>query len=116
MISISKVKVIPFRSAFAVRGKYEPVVKNGLAITPSDMVEMMNNGMSISAQAYSMLDKETISQRNDFEVPLEHRKGFDMVDGWTLKQDVLGRFRAARQAVKDGRLAKTDEFLQAAAE
>lgn len=104
MISIKKSKVPSFRSAVAVRQKHEPAVQNGLAITPSDMVDMMNNGMSISAQAYSLLDKETLSQRNDFEVPLEHRKGFDMVDGWTLKQDVLGRFRSARQKVKDGSL------------
>lgn len=94
--------------ASAVRASDEPIVQNGLAITPSEMVEMMKRGEPISAQGYSMKD-ETISQRNDFFVPLEHTRGFDIVDGWNTRKDVQSKVRRLRKGIKDGSV----EFTQA---
>lgn len=107
MITISK-KSINLRPAVAHRHEDEPIVRNGLAITPSEMVEMMRQGMPISAQGYSLKD-ESITMRNDYEVPLEHTRGFDLVDGWNKMKEVQSKVRKVRKAVQDGTLQTIQE-------
>lgn len=107
MITISK-KRISLRPAVALRHDDEPVVRNGLAISPAEMMEMMKKGQPISAQGYS-LKEESITMRNDFEVPLEHTRGFDLVDGWNKMKEVQGKVRKARKAVQDGTLQTIQE-------
>ena len=103
MITIRQVKPVRFRPAVALRREDEPVVKNGLALTPAAMVEMMNQGMPISAQGYSIKD-ESIAQANDFFVPAEYTRGFDMVDGWNFRQEVHEKLRRVRKDVKSGKI------------
>lgn len=103
MITLKK-KSVHFRPSVAVRHEQEPVVQNGLALTPSDMQEMMMKGEAISAQHMAMIKDETVAQRNDFTVPLEHTRGFDMVDGWNIKHDVSERVRTLRNKVQSGEI------------
>lgn len=87
----------------ARRKKDEPIVKNGLAITPAAMVELMQQGSPISAQAYS-IKQETPSQANDFFVPAEHQRHFDMVDGWNARLDAQEKVRGIKKKIARGEI------------
>lgn len=103
MITAVKKPVVRYKVQ-ARRKKDEPIVKNGLAITPAAMMEMMQQGMPISAQGYS-LKEETLAQSNDFFVPAEHQRHFDMVDAWNAKLDVQEKVRTVRRKVKSGEIS-----------
>lgn len=87
----------------ALRHEDEPIVKNGLAITPSEMMEMMQQGQPISAQGYS-IKEETRAMANDYDVPLEHTRHFDMVDAWNTRMMVQQKVRDARKKVLSGEI------------
>lgn len=88
----------------ARRHEDEPIVKNGLAITPSDMASMMQQGIPISAQAHAIVEAETPAQASDFFVPAEHVKHSDMVDLWNAKLDAMEKVRGVRRKVKSGEI------------
>lgn len=88
------------------RTEFEPVVQNGLAMTPSEMHELMQQGQAISAQNMQSIKEETPRQRNDFFVGLEHTRGFDMVDGWNAQRDVQAKVRTMKQQIDAGTIEK----------
>lgn len=104
MIGIKNAKIPRWRPAVARRHDEEPIVQNGLAITPSDMQDMMMRGEAISAQHMQAIKDETPSQRNDFYVPMEHTRGFDMVDAWNAQKEVQGKVREMRRKVLTGEI------------
>lgn len=70
------------------RGEYDPIVQNGLSLTPAAMLRLTREGFSISAQnARSQADvrPDCLSR---MEVPLEFRRGFDIADGYQEQQRV----------------------------
>lgn len=104
MIGTREYLVPRFRVATARRTEDDPIVQNGLAITPSEMQEMMARGEAISAQHMQAIKEETPAQRNDFYVPMEHTRGFDMVDAWNVRHEVQGKVRELRNKVKNGEI------------
>lgn len=64
------------------RGEHEPVVQNGLAITPAKMLELQNMGFSISSQNARMLDDVRPDDMRHMNVPMEYRRNFDIADAF----------------------------------
>ena len=75
------------------RKQGEPVVQNGLAVTPSQVLQMAERGIAPTAQMNAqMIDGHTGS---DWSVPLEEMRGIDIAQMWQESQEVRSKFRAA---------------------
>lgn len=86
------------RRKFAVckRKIGEVVVQNGLAVTPSQVLKMAEQGIPASAQMNSrMIDGHTGS---DWNVPLEERRGVDIAQMWQESQNIRSKFKQAHDA------------------
>lgn len=82
----------PFRPSFARCLDGDEVVQNNLAVTPSSMVEMMNNGISISSQ--NMAFQASFDAHDiDMSVPLEFERGTCLGDLYQAQQDVRSKFK-----------------------
>lgn len=74
----------------------ETIVQNGLAVTPSDVLRMAEQGIPASAQMNSqMIDGHSGS---DWNVPLEERRGVDIAQMWQESRDIRAKFRKAHEA------------------
>lgn len=75
------------------RRRGESVVQNGLAVTPSDVLRMAENGIPASAQMNSSFFDG--SQKPGWDVPLEERRGVDIAQMWQSSKDIKQKFRDA---------------------
>lgn len=71
----------------------EPIVQNGLAVTPSEMLELTNRGVPISPNNLGVIYEEG-SSNLDFEPPLEHQRGIDITDMWEHREDVKSKMKS----------------------
>lgn len=71
-------------------------VKDGLAYTPADMSSMQNHGYSISAQTFNSQFFEGFDTPPD-EVPIEQRRGIDVVQAWEASKDAVSNVRRAQK-------------------
>lgn len=87
-------KVHRFRYSKAVRHEHEPIVQDGLAVTPSMMEEMAMLGKPIST---STLGAEYFDNtaRNDFGVDPQFQRGACIVEVWETEQDARAKFKKA---------------------
>ena len=72
----------------------EPVVQNGLALTPSEMLDLTRKGFSITSQNLRMLQSADPADK-DFYVPLQYRRGMDISDLSNYQWDVRNKLRDA---------------------
>lgn len=71
----------------------EKPVQNNLALTPSDILRMAEQGIpASSANNPNLIDGNS---DNDWNVPLEERRGIDMTDLWNERQNIKSKFRKA---------------------
>lgn len=69
----------------------EAVVQNDLAVTPTQMYDMMQKGIPISTQNLSddmFYDGDT---NPDFALPLDMKRGIDVADCWEASMDIKSR-------------------------
>lgn len=82
-----------------VRCENDPIVQNGLALTPARMLELNNQGFSISAQNSRILQEIKAGDFGRMDVLPEYRRGFDpLADGYQLQQEIHSK---ARHAIKN---------------
>lgn len=103
---MKKAHFSPQRTTFHVvnvkRKEYDPVVQNGLGITPSQMEELMRQGLAIgSRNAFLMQD---VSSPNVGEVPAEFTRHWDMADGYQAMKEVHAKARSAVDGMRSGKL------------
>lgn len=79
----------------------DPIVQNGLSLTPARMLELTRQGFSINAQNSRMLQDVSPAPFRHMDVPIEFTRGFDIADGYMAQQDF-------RKKVKDIKLEKGD--------
>ena len=71
----------------------DPIVQNGLSITPAQMLELSHQGFAISAQNARML--QDVNSSSVGEVPYEYTRHFDMADGYQVMREVHTKARKA---------------------
>lgn len=99
-----------FKGSVCRRRDDEPVVQNGLAVTPGEMMRLTREGFSITSRNSMLLDAMDPADR-DMYVPLQYRRGFDISDLSNHAQDVRLKLKDAVdkydrgeiQAVKAGK-------------
>lgn len=89
-----------------VRKEDDPIVQNGLSITPAQMLELTHRGFAISAQNSRML--RDVSSQNVGEVPLEYTRHFDMADGYQVMREVHSKARKAVDGLRNGDISPLD--------
>lgn len=85
----------------------EEQVQSGLALTPSEMMEMANKGVPITPQNFDGLQYDEGYSKLDFDVPIEYRRGIDIGDCWEAEMDAKARLKSAKdkgllQQVQEG--------------
>lgn len=86
----------PVHASSIVRKDTDPIVQNGLAITPAQMMELTAQGMSISNQNAMLLRELNYSDAKGFDVPLEFRRHVDILaDGYVAQQEMRAKFKNA---------------------
>lgn len=93
-----------FRPARTCRHENDPVVQNGLAVTPSQMADLASRGIPISTQNAASFTSNDVG-RFDFDVPMEHTRGIDMAEMWQKREDVKSKFRETKRKLKSGELS-----------
>ena len=71
----------------------EPIVQNGLAVTPSQMMELTNRGVPISPSNLGVIYDEGTSNL-DFEPTMENLRGIDITDMWEHREDVKHKMKS----------------------
>lgn len=83
----------PIRIKNTVLHAEEPIVQNGLAVTPSQMLEMTERGIPITPQNLGLIYDEGVSKL-DFEPPMEFRRGVDICDMWEHRENMKSKVRS----------------------
>lgn len=89
------------KTAICKRNEEDVPVQSGLALTPSQMMEMANHGVPISTQ---QLGNQYIDGKPNpsFDIPLDQQRGIDIGDIWqaaqTSKKKIRSAMKAAQQA------------------
>lgn len=99
----------------AKRHDDEEIVRNGLSLTPSQMLEMTQKGVPIAARNLSAI-VDNVSD-NDFDISPEYRRGVDISELYEAHEDarkkargVLKRHRAEQAAQLE--LSKMQQQMQ----
>lgn len=77
----------PYHKIFTKLHDNEQVVQNGLAVTPSQMLELTNRGIPISPSNLGLEFIEGVSP-SDFSVGMEYQRGVDIADMWEHRQSM----------------------------
>lgn len=75
----------------------ETPVQDGLAVSPTTMYEMTKKGIPISTQNQPDTAFEQPTGENSFFVPIDRRRGTDIVSLWQAEQEVKTKMRKARK-------------------
>lgn len=70
--------------------EFDKPVQNGLAVTPSQMLDMTNRGIPVAASNLGLAYDEGYSDL-DFTPPLQHQRGVDIADMWEKRQDLRSK-------------------------
>lgn len=93
-----------------IRTDNDPIVQNGLALTPARMLELTNQGFSISSQNARMLREVREDVFSRMDVLPEYRRGFDpLADGYQMQQEVHANLREKLHRVPRPVKSKVDE-------
>lgn len=71
----------------------EPIVQNGLAVTPAQMMELTNRGVPITPSNLGVIFDEGSSSL-DFEPTMENLRGIDITDMWEHREDVKHKMKS----------------------
>lgn len=71
----------------------ESSVQEGLAYTPSKMMQLAQEGIPISTQAAAGITFDDGYRKLDFEPLLENRRGVEMTDLWEARQDIKSKVK-----------------------
>lgn len=93
----------PHRGVSCKRSEEEPIVQNGLAVTPSQMQELSLRGVAVSAQNAALAINDGAG-KYDYHVPLEYTRGFDAADAYCAEQEARAKFRNVRRRLDKGEL------------
>ena len=81
-----------------VRCEFEPVVREGLAMTPADIARLTSQGMPINQQNNGLFQD---GEPNPSPyVTSERRRGVDVAELWEEHQRIVKKARAAYRASK----------------
>lgn len=83
----------PVRFKNTVHLPDEPIVQNGLAVTPRNMLDMSNNGIPITPNNLALQYNEGVSKL-DFDVPMDYQRGVDICDMWEHREDFKNRMKS----------------------
>lgn len=78
---------------FVNRLPEEDIVQNGLAVTPSQMLDLTNRGVPITPANLGLQYIDGVSQ-SDFSVGMEYQRGVDIGDMWEHRQDMRKKMRS----------------------
>lgn len=95
---MNKLKNNRLRKLSTIKRRFEEnPVQDGLAVSPAQMVEMTRKGIAISTQNQPDSVFEEGSTINSFDIPLEHRRGVDLVQLWEASESAKKKIRSARK-------------------
>lgn len=94
-----------FSGSVCRRRDDEPVVQNGLAVTPGEMMRLTREGYSITSRNAMMLDAVDPADR-DYYVPIQYRRGFDISDLSNHAAEVRDKLRSAVDKFDKGEIAE----------
>lgn len=76
----------------------ETAVRNGLAVTPSQVLKMAESGLPVSAQLqYQMVEGH---EGSDWTLGIEERRGIDMAQVWQESKSARKRLKAGAAAAE----------------
>ena len=87
---MKRTNIRPVRFATTALKENDTPVQNGLAVTPSQMLEMTNQGIPITPSNLGLTYQEGVGKL-DFEPPMEYRRGVDITDMWEHREDFKGK-------------------------
>lgn len=89
----------PYPCCNTCKSEDEPIVRGGLAYTPSDMARLAAKGMPINSlnMQSSYFDGESSPS---FDIGSERERHTDVADLWEQHQNIIHRAREARKAAK----------------
>lgn len=96
-----------FRSSVCRRHDDEPVVQNGLTVTPSEMLDLTRQGMSITSMNLRLLEAVDPADK-DFYVPLQYRRGIDIADISEHSQEVRQKLKKAMKDFDEGKIQSVE--------
>lgn len=67
-----------------------PVVQEGLALTPSDVKQLTDKGIAVSAQQQNVSNASDLE--NGFYVDPMYRRGTDLNDLWNIEKSTRAKF------------------------
>lgn len=76
------------------RDSTDEPVQNGLAVTPSQMLELSQRGIPVAPNNLGLGYQEGVSDL-DFEPPLNYRRGIDIGDLYEAREDIKSKIRKA---------------------
>lgn len=96
----------PQRPTFHVvnieRQENDPIVQNGLGITPAQMQELMRQGLAIGSRNAFLMQE--VSSPAVGDCPAEFTRHWDMADGYQAMKDVHEKARATVDGMRSGKL------------
>lgn len=99
-----------FRVVNIERKETDPIVQNGLGITPADMLDLMHKGLAIgSRNAFLSQDVSTPSVG---EVPAEFTRRWDMADGYQAMKEAHAKARVAVDGMRSGKLPLRSRLVE----
>lgn len=79
-----------------VRSNDETPVQDGLAVSPATMYDMTKKGIPISTQNQPDNLFDNTDSNNSFFIPVDRKRGVDIVQLWETEQTIKKKTRKAR--------------------
>lgn len=98
----------PNPTSKARRVEDDPIVRNGLAITPAQMADMVKKGQPISAQLQAAFNDDGPNS-NDWHVGIEDMRFTDASEAWNASQDAKEKIRKYAQTAERLPMSKGGE-------
>lgn len=76
---------------------YEEPVRNGLAVTPSDMEMMTASGKAVASGQLSQYEYHD-GYRSPSDLPLPLHRGRSLNDNWEMQKQFQGKMRRMRES------------------
>lgn len=88
----------PKRYATARYEEQDTIVQNDLAVTPSRMVQLMEQGIPIAAQNLRPENFYDGDTNPGFDIPLDMQRGIDVADCWNASRSIRAKARKGLKA------------------
>lgn len=81
------------RFACPRRKEHESIVQDGLAYTPTQMLQLAEKGIAVSTNSVSdsLFFDGVPKGQGSFDLPVDMRKGFDVADAWQASQTIRAK-------------------------